>query len=120
MSQTDRIKIEKITFLQEHSEVFYNELFNKDEDNNSTIFLITSLLLKQDSLEECSEYDVLNKIVDMRETVELENSFLANILTTITQFLTKIGAIDSVEVILSYFKYNQTRDFAKEKTLCLA
>ena len=36
MSQADRIKIEKITFLQEHSEVFYNELFNKDEDNNST------------------------------------------------------------------------------------
>ena len=120
MSQNDRIKIEKITFLQDHSEVFYNELFNKDEDNNSIIFLITSLLLKQDSLEECYEYDTLNKIVTIGESSELENVFLANILTTITHFLTKIGAIDSVEVILSYFKYNQTREFAKEKTLCLA
>lgn len=120
MSQVDRIKLEKIAFIQDNSEVFYNELFNKDENNNSTIFLITSLLLKQDSLEECSEYNVLNKIVDMGENNGLGNSFLANILTTITHFLTKIGAIDSVEVILSYFKYNQTEEFVKEKTLCLA
>ena len=44
MSQTDRIKLEKINFLENYSEKFYTELFHKDSENNSTIFLITSLL----------------------------------------------------------------------------
>lgn len=116
MSQTDKIKIEKVAFLESHSEKFYNELFNKDEDNHSTIILITNLLLKQDSLKDCEEYNFLNRMVESDEQEKIRNSFLSNILTTITQFLTRLGAEDSVKVILSYLNYNEKKEFEVAKT----
>lgn len=117
MSQTDKIKLEKINFLKNHSEEFYNKLFNKNEESYSTIYLITSMLLKEDKLEDCEEYNFLNSVVTEQKN---ENNFLNNILTTITQFLTRLGAQDSVDIILTYFKFNQQRGFEVEKTLCLA
>lgn len=120
MSEIDKIKIEKINFLESHSEKFYNELFNKDEGHDSTICLITNMLLKEEKLEDCEEYDCLNKVIESEEKEKIKDSFLSNILTTITQFLTKLGAEDSVKVILSYFKYNQKKEFEAEKTLYLA
>lgn len=120
INREDKIKIEKIMFIENHSEEFYNTLFNKDEENHSTIYLITSMLLKDDRLEDCEEYSFLNRIVEDQSKETLENSFLNNILTTIVQFLTRLGAEDSVNVILTYFKYNEQRYFETEKTLRLA
>ena len=119
MSGIDKIKIEKINFLESHSEKFYNELFNKDAENNSTICLITSMLLREEKLEECKEYIFLNGMVETEEQEEIKNSFLSDILTTITQFLTRLGAEDSVKVILSYFKYKEKKEFEAQKTLYL-
>ena len=120
MSQKDKIKIEKITFLENHSEEFYNTLFNKTEENYSTIYLITSMLLSENKLEDCAEYTFLNGMVQEEKEEKTENNFLNNILTTITQFLTRLGAIDGVDIILTYFKYNQNVEFEAEKILCLA
>ena len=120
MNGIDKIKIEKINFLENHSQKFYNELFNKDEENNSTICLITNMLLREEKLEDCKEYSFLNGMIETEQQEEIKNSFLPNILTTITQFLTRLGAEDSAKVILSYFKYEAKKEFEAEKSLYLA
>ena len=119
MSQTDRIKLEKINFLENYSEKFYTELFHKDSENNSTIFLITSLLLKEEKLEECPEYELLKQMTINETNSNLEESFVCNILSTITQFLSRIGSQDSIETILTYLNYNNEKEFEQQKILCL-
>ncbi len=120
MSQTDIIKLEKINFLERHSEKFYNELFHKDENNCSTITLITSMLLNQNKLEECEEYNILLERIEINKEEKLGNNFTGDILSTITQFLTRLGAEDSVGVILSYSKFNCKKENAKAKVLYIA
>jgi len=120
MSQTDRIKLEKIEFLENHSETFYKELFNKNDGTNSTIYLITSMLLKEEKLEDCEEYVSLNGMILEEQAEEIQNSFLSNILNISTQFLTRLGAVESVNVILSYFSYKEEKEFSRVKTLYMA
>ena len=119
MSQTDKIKLEKINFLENYSKKFYTQLFRKDEENNSTIFLITNLLLKEDKLEECYEYELLKQMTIDETTSDLEENFVCNILSTVTHFLSRSGLEDNVEVILTYFDYNN-KEFEQPKVLCLA
>ena len=120
MSQADKIKLEKINFLENYSKKFYTQLFRKDEENNSTIFLITNLLLKEEKLEECSEYEVLKQMTKGETNSNLEENFVCNILSTVTQFLCRVGSEDNVKVILTYFDYNNNKEFEQPKVLCLA
>ena len=116
MSQTEITKLEKIESFEKYSKTFYNELFNKYDDN-STILLITNMLLNQSKIEDCEEYKTLLSIIEVAEFDD--TNFIGNILSTIAQFLTRLGLYDSVGIILSYLKYNNNEEKEEAKVLCI-
>lgn len=116
----EKIQKEKIAFLKRYSKQLYDGLFDKDENKKTVILLIADLLLNNNQLENCDEYKILNALIEEEDITEQKEIFVYNILSTITQFLTRLGAEESANTILTYFRYNEKKEIGKAKTLSIA
>lgn len=116
MSEMEIVQKEKVNFIGTYSKQLYQDLSEKDDNNETVIFIIAKLLLNPKPLNECEEYQILTKFIGEKESDNNE-FYLSNILGSIIQILHKTGSYDYAEVVRSYFGLLERLKNSKPKLL---
>lgn len=123
----DNIKFKKVEFIANNKEILKNCLMFKIDFNNESkmvIFLVLSILLKNEPLEQLREFWVLKEFTDNSIVLYNDKPALEDIIGNLKQFIVRFNGgtdlaeelllkIDEYEDYINYFRFNEQKKYVK-------